>query len=86
MFNPAEYMLHAQKTMMTAAAACARLNTAYCLRTMGEMQRLLAGPPNRRVEDLKRGQPCKKSPNLAKGPQLDDHYGHRAHDVDLEHV
>lgn len=93
MFNPAEYMLQTQKTMMTATTACFGLGASYYLRSLVEMQRLWAGMPHRRDEDQPVEMPKRiaikaapHKPCLAKGPQLDDHYGHRAHDVDLERI
>jgi len=81
MKHPFTLVLEAQMAYLTwlyKMSSVAASNAFWMLDRHGAFLRETA---HRRLEDLSaHGKPC------AKGPCLDDHYGRRAHDVDVEHI
>ena len=99
MFNPFEFSLKIQQVAMEGAAASARMMADNYMRFIEQQSHLLHHSlAGRRDEDptlnVAKAKPArgrrtksnrgKKSP--CSGPDLLDHYGKRAHDVDVEHI
>jgi len=100
MFNPVEFTLKIQQVAMQGAAASAKMMAANYMRLIEQQSHLLQSTFTERRHDDPRPQKKpkktlthnlrrkaargKKSP--CKGPDLLDHYGKRARDVDVEHI
>jgi hypothetical protein len=73
--------LQAQQAAMLAALQCYNaLITAWLRMLKGETE-IMQFPAHRRAEELHKAPPV-----IATGPTWTDHYGRRAHDVDVEHM
>ena len=85
MYNPVEFSFKIQQATFDSMASAARMMTANYLRLLEQQHHLLQHTfAHHRTEDGEKGK-CKKG-SPCKGPDLHDHYGKRAHDVDVEHV
>jgi len=95
MYNPLSMSLKFQQAAMAGASAAAKLMTDNYLRMFKQQHAILeASFPHLRKSDA----PCVQDPPVKKkkkaaeevspchGPDLLDHYGKRAHDVDVEHI
>jgi len=81
MKHPFTLALQAQLAYVTwlyKMSSIATSNALWLFRQQGE---ILKATAHRRQEDLVAH--CKP---VAKSPHLDDHYGRRVHDVDVEHI
>ena len=81
MFNPVLFMLKAQETAVMAWWSGAHLMTTCWMRVAENQMQLWSQMTHRRAIDL--GTVGRTIPT---GPDLKDHYGRRARDVDVEHI
>lgn len=95
MFNPVTFSLKLQQAAFEACAAASNSMIANYVHLVEQQNRLLHhGCIHHRGDDFdvnssdvvspKKGRSAKKSP--CHGPDLLDHYGKRAYDVDPEHI
>jgi len=96
MYNPFAVSLKFQQAAVEGAAAASKVMIDSYLHLLEQQQVLLVQAlPHRRHQDVttqpkqkvarKRKTPRKKA-SPCNGPDLQDHYGKRAHDVDVEHI
>jgi hypothetical protein len=81
MANPLIAALQAQQAAMLAALQCVNAMMALWLRMLKGEAEVLSFPAHRRAEEMHT-----QAPIVATGPAWSDHYGRRAHDVDVEHM
>ncbi|MBT3237301.1 MAG: hypothetical protein HOK06_06880 [Rhodospirillaceae bacterium] len=90
MFNPVEFSIRFQQAALQAATAATRLMASNYVRMIEQQNRLLQHScVHQRDDDHDTPSPPKKQrrrKSPCRGPDLLDHYGHRAHDVDPEHI
>jgi hypothetical protein len=80
MYNPWTPYFRFQQSFLESAAGMARLMTESYLRLLRQQQEaFFRSLDQRRAEDLHI-----RPRALAKGPELADHYGRRARDIDVE--
>lgn len=90
MLNPVTFSLKMQQAALEAATAATRAMAANYVRLVGQQSRLLCRTcvhnrdDDHDVVSARKGKSGRKSPCL--GPDLLDHYGKRAHDIDAEHI
>jgi len=100
MFNPVDFSLKIQQVAMNGAAASSRMMLTNYLRFIEQQNILLQNAmSHRRDEGVRSHKKAQSNParktrvergrgtkSPCCGPDLLDHYGKRAHDVDIEHI
>ncbi len=81
MLDPLTYTLKVQQAAFVGTLCAAGIAAANWARILRGEQAILATPVHRRAEE-KHTQPA----YIAKGAAWSDHYGRRAHDIDVEHM
>ncbi len=81
MMDPVTYALKLHQMAMIGALRAVEFGAAVLGHALKGEAVLLGLPLHRRGEELHQWHPL-----LAMGPRWDDHYGRRAHDVDVEHM
>ncbi|NQV47374.1 MAG: hypothetical protein HQ504_06270 [Rhodospirillaceae bacterium] len=91
MFNPVAFSFKIHQAALDSAASATRMMTVNYLNLLEQQRCLLqhtfschraedgAKPKRGKKSKCVKGSPCH-------GPDLQNHYGKRAHDVDIEHV
>lgn len=80
MASPFETLIEMQRQAFTGAQSFSRLWVSSWLRVV-DQQRQMLDHMTRRTEDLGSGRP-----RAPKGADLQDHYGKRSRDVDVERI
>ena len=90
MFSPITFTLKMQQVAFEAATAAARMMANNYIQLFDQQSRLLSHSFDyQRGNDHHRTAPPKgprRRRTPCRGPDLTDHYGKRAHDVDAEHI
>lgn len=81
MAHPMTFILQAQQAAMLATLQCFNAVVTAWLRMLKGEAEIMQFPAHRRAEELHTTPPV-----VATGPTWTDHYGRRAHDVDVEHM
>jgi hypothetical protein len=81
MIDPVSYALKIQQVAAIGFFRATEFVAATLVHTLKGEAALFGMPFHRRGEELHYWHPI-----LAVGPRWDDHYGKRAHDVDVEHM
>lgn len=81
MMDPLNYAMKVQQAAIIGACCFAGITAANVTRMLKGEQALMFLPMHRRASEQHKPQAV-----VAKGASWTDHYGKRAHDVDVEHM
>jgi len=81
MMDPITYTVKLQQAAFMGACCAAGIAAANVSRMLKGEQAVMFTPAHRRATEQHKPQAV-----IAKGPSWADHYGKRAHDVDVEHM
>lgn len=81
MAHPMFFALQTQQAAVLAVLQAYNTLITMWLRFLEGEGEIIRFPAHRRAEELH-----KEPPLIASGPTWSDHYGRRAHDVDVEHM
>lgn len=81
MLNPFDFSLKFQEAALRGSRSATRIMTAGLVKLLEQQEHLLHPRVHRRAEDAHT-----RPLVMPGGPDLQDHYGRRCHDVDVEHL